>query len=145
MEYLTNDFSGTQALGENLAEKAKPGRIARIFCLRGDLGAGKTTFLQGFGRGLKIKERIQSPTFIIMSRTPLKGQAFKDFFHFDCYRLDSPQEIIKLGFEEIISNPENIIAIEWPEKIEKFLPPKTTEIIFKILEENQRKITITEK
>lgn len=145
MKYLTNDFLETQVIGEELAKTAKPGAVARIFCLRGDLGAGKTTFLQGFGKGLKIKEKIQSPTFIIMSRIPLKAQAFKDFFHFDCYRLEQPQEIIKLGFKEIISNPKNIVAIEWPEKIEEFLPETRVEIVFEALGENQRKITITDK
>lgn len=142
MEYLTDDFLKTQKLGEELAKNAEPGKMAKVFCLRGELGAGKTVFLQGFGKGLAIKEKIQSPTFIIMSRFPLKNQAFKDFFHFDCYRLEAPQEITNLGFKEIIFNPKSIIAIEWPEKIEKFLPTTRTEIIFEILGEDKRKITI---
>ena len=142
MKQTTDSLLATQALGEELAVTTLSGATARVFCLRGELGAGKTSFLQGFGKGLKVKEKIQSPTFIIMSRFPLKNQKFKNFYHFDCYRLESPEEIIKLGFEEIISNPENIVAIEWPEKIEKFLPGDRTEIALEFLGENERAINI---
>ena len=141
MKYLTNNISETRKIGAQKAEKAKKKKTANVFCLRGDLGSGKTAFLQGFGKGLLVKQKIQSPTFIIMSRFSLKNKEFKNFFHFDCYRLDTSEEIINLGFKEIIANPENIVAIEWPEKIEKFLPPQRTEIIFKIINENQREIT----
>ena len=144
MEYLTQNYLQTQALGEALVKTITPGKTAQVFCLKGDLGAGKTNFLQGFGKGLQIKEKIQSPTFIIMSRFPLKDQKFKDFFHLDCYRLETADEIIQLGFNEIINNPQNIVAIEWPEKIEQVIPPNHTEIKFKILGENERKIIINE-
>lgn len=141
MKYFTNNISETKKIGAEKAQKIKKKKSALVFCLRGDLGAGKTAFLQGFGQGLGVKEKIQSPTFIIMSRFPLKGD-FKNFFHFDCYRLENPEEIINLGFKEIIINPENIVAIEWPEKIEKFLPKQRTEIAFKIINEDQREIII---
>jgi tRNA threonylcarbamoyladenosine biosynthesis protein TsaE len=104
-------------------------------------GQEKLLFLQGFGQGLGVKEKFQSPTFIIISRFQIKGD-FKNFFHFDCYSLENPEEIINLGFKEIIINPENIVAIEWPEKIEKFLPKQRTEIAFKIINEDQREIII---
>jgi tRNA threonylcarbamoyladenosine biosynthesis protein TsaE len=115
-----------------------------VLCLRGELGSGKTTFLQGLGKILGVKEKIQSPTFIIMSRFPLKNFSFKNFFHFDCYRLEDSEEIIKLGFKEIIADPKNIVAIEWPQMIEKFLPQKRIEITLEALEEDKRKIEIKE-
>lgn len=143
MNYYTNNFLETKQLGEKIVKKVKPIKSgATVFCLKGDLGAGKTTFLQGFGIGLKIKEKIQSPTFIIMTKYILKNNNFKKFFHFDCYRLEKPEEIINLGFEEIIANPDNLVAIEWSSKIQKFLPSKRIEIIFETIDEEKRKITV---
>lgn len=143
MNYYTNNFLETKKLGEEIVKKVKPAKSgATIFCLKGDLGTGKTTFLQGFGIGLKIKEKIQSPTFIIMTRHVLKNTNFKNFFHFDCYRLEKPEEIINLGFKEIIANPDNLVAIEWSPKIQKFLPSQRTEIVFETINEEKRKITV---
>jgi tRNA threonylcarbamoyladenosine biosynthesis protein TsaE len=142
MQYCPNNAEETQKIAEDFALSLQPQKEACVLCLRGELGSGKTTFLQGFGRALKVKEKIQSPTFIIMSRFPLKNPNFNNFFHFDCYRLDEPEEIIKLGFNDIMKDPKNLVAIEWPEKIEKFLPQKRTEIIFEVLEGDKRKIEV---
>jgi tRNA threonylcarbamoyladenosine biosynthesis protein TsaE len=144
MEYITSDFLKTKELGEAMAKKIKPREKAAIFCLRGDLGAGKTTFLQGFGGALGVK-KIQSPTFIIMNKHPLKDRTFRYFYHFDCFRIEDPEEIMKLGFSEIVDDPQNIIAIEWPEKIEEFLPTVRTEITFEITGETKRKIKVKDK
>ncbi|HOS88228.1 MAG TPA: tRNA (adenosine(37)-N6)-threonylcarbamoyltransferase complex ATPase subunit type 1 TsaE [Candidatus Pacearchaeota archaeon] len=142
MKQISLSPEQTKCFGEKLAKEAKPNSKARVYCLRGELGAGKTCFLQGFGKGLNIKEKIQSPTFIIMSRFPLRNQKFNNFYHLDCYRIEEPEEILKLDFEEIINNPQNIVAIEWPEKIEQFLPKERTDIVLKILDENKREINI---
>lgn len=144
MQYHTNNSEETQKIAADLAKNLLPQNFAQVLCLRGDLGSGKTTFLQGFGKALGVKEKIQSPTFIIMSRFPLKNSSFNNFFHFDCYRLEDPEEIIKLGFNEIISDPKNIVAIEWPQMIEKFLPQKRIEITLENFAEDERKIEIKE-
>lgn len=144
MQYHTNNSEETQKIAADLAKNLLPQNFAQVLCLRGDLGSGKTTFLQGFGKALGVKEKIQSPTFIIMSRFPLKNFPFNNFFHFDCYRLENPEEIIKLEFNEIIADPKNIVAIEWPQMIEKFLPQKRIEITFENFAENERKIEIKE-
>ncbi len=100
------------------------GRGALILSLEGDLGGGKTTFLQGFAKGLGIKEKILSPTFVIMRKSKIKNQKskFNNFYHIDCYRIQKPKEILDLGWKEIIKNPRNIVAVEWAEKISKILP-----------------------
>jgi len=144
MDYITGDHLKTKQLGKILAENIKPQQKAAVFCLYGDLGAGKTTFLQGFGEGLGIK-KIQSPTFVIMNKFLLKNNEFKFFYHFDCFRIEDPKEIINLGFVEIAEDPQNIVAIEWPEKIEKFLPTERIEIVFKIVDNQCRKIKIVDK
>ena len=128
----------TQKLAEdilaNLINKA-PKDKALVLALSGNLGSGKTTFAQGLGKYLKIKGRINSPTFVVMKR-------FGNFYHFDCYRLEKPEEVLELGWEEIIADPKNIVAIEWPEKIKKFLPKQTHFLKFKFINETQREIKI---
>jgi len=142
MEYLTENYAETQEIGEGLAEEIKEQKKAIVFGLKGDLGAGKTTFLQGFARGLGIKEKVISPTFVIMNRFDIKKGKFKNFYHLDCYRIEKVNEMENLGFEEIIANPKNIVCIEWPEKIKKILPKDLILIKFKITKENNREITI---
>jgi len=148
-KYLTTSFKQTQKLGENFAKEILLSRTlqnATVLCLRGNLGGGKTTFLQGFAKGLGIKEKILSPTFVISKRFVIPAKAgiqipFKNFYHIDCYRLNKPQDILELGWQEIISNPKNIIAIEWSEKIKKLLPKSIIEIDFKFIDEKTREIS----
>lgn len=110
----------------------------KIFALKGTLGSGKTTFLKGVAKGLKIKEKIKSPSFLIFRKffLPQKGYFF---YHFDCYRIKNSKEILDLGFFEILKSP-SLVFIEWAEKIKKILPSKTIWIEFSILGERERKI-----
>lgn len=101
------------------------------------MGAGKTTFVQGLAKGLGIKRRITSPTFIIV-----RSYGEENFYHIDLYRIESDKDIEGLGIEEIFKDSKNIIAVEWPEKVEKLIPVNRTEIHFEYLDENRRKITI---
>ncbi len=139
----TKNFKETQKIGQHFAREILAGGIKKtavVLCLQGDLGAGKTTFLQGFAKGLGIKETILSPTFVLMKRFAIKKKGFKNFYHFDCYRIESVNHIEDLGLKEIILNPENIVAIEWPERLRNLLPKNSMLIRFKHLEENTREI-----
>ncbi|MDI6591701.1 MAG: tRNA (adenosine(37)-N6)-threonylcarbamoyltransferase complex ATPase subunit type 1 TsaE [Patescibacteria group bacterium] len=148
--YLTSNPSQTKKLGEILAKeilKTKPKKTALVIGLKGVLGGGKTTFLKGFAKGLGIKEKILSPTFVIVKRFQLNNftiKQFNNFYHIDCYRIKKPKEILDLGFKEIIKNPQNIVAIEWADHIEKILPKDTLIIKFEFLEKNIRKIKISD-
>ena len=162
VEYLTTASRQTKKLGEILAKeilKSKPrsevsllrGKLkkgALIIGLEGDLGGGKTTFLQGFAKGLGIKEKILSPTFIIIRRFKIRANSclssckFANFYHIDCYRIEKPKEILDLGFKEIISNPKNIVTIEWAERIQKILPAETIILKFEFIDPKTRKITV---
>lgn len=113
-------------------------RQALVVSLEGNLGSGKTEFLKGIAKGIKLKEKIFSPTFLIMKRFILKHNLFKFLWHFDCYRLKKVSEIKELGFKEIIKNYQNIIFIEWGDKIKRFLPKNHWTIKFKIKGENKR-------
>jgi tRNA threonylcarbamoyladenosine biosynthesis protein TsaE len=141
-KFLTENYSETQELGKSLAEEIKGGQKAVVLGLKGDLGAGKTTFLQGFAKGLGVKEKVTSPTFVIMNRFDVKKGKFKNFYHLDCYRIEKFKEMENLGFEEIINNSKNIVCIEWPEKIKRILPEDIILIKFKIGLDNKREITI---
>ena len=146
--YLTNSFSETKKMGEKFAKKILQTFLqekAVVLGLEGDLGGGKTTFLQGFAKGLGIKEKILSPTFVLMRRFQIPEKTVCCFYHFDCYRIQKPNEILDLGFREIISEPKNIVAIEWAERIKKILPKDTIILKFDFLDKNKRKITIKER
>jgi tRNA threonylcarbamoyladenosine biosynthesis protein TsaE len=126
----------TQDLGKEFAKQIlsiKNQKKAIVIGLLGNLGGGKTTFMQGFAKGLGIKEKILSPTFVVMKR-------FGAFYHFDCYRFDKPEDVLELGWKEISLDPKNIVAVEWPEKIKKFLPKNTIFINFKFIDKNKREI-----
>jgi tRNA threonylcarbamoyladenosine biosynthesis protein TsaE len=136
---ITNNFKQTQKLGKDFAKEILLSDIknnnqinSTVLTLRGDLGAGKTTFLQGFAKGLGIKEKILSPTFVILKHfkitKPQTNSKFTDFYHIDCYRLKDSKDVLELDFKKIISDPKNIIAVEWPEKIKNALPKKIISI-----------------
>ena len=115
---------------------------ALVLALIGDLGSGKTTFARAFAEGLGVKEKIKSPTFIIFRKSNIKNKNFLYFYHFDVYRINSEKEILKLGWEEIISNPENIVLVEWADKIENILPKNSVKINFKHLKGDKREMGI---
>jgi len=118
--------------------------------LEGELGSGKTRFVQGFAKGLGIRQRLTSPTFVLMKKYKLpKGRIFNFQFtisnflyHIDCYRLSKPKDLLDLDFKEIVFNPQNIILIEWAEKIRSILPKETIWIKFEIISPRERKIVI---
>jgi tRNA threonylcarbamoyladenosine biosynthesis protein TsaE len=114
----------TKRFGHEMAETLvrKPGKMAVVIALRGDLGAGKTTFTQGFFRGLGIKQDPVSPTFVVMRRYKVPSKHYKDIYHLDAYRLKKAEDLAVLGFEDILSDQKNIILVEWPENVKGVIP-----------------------
>jgi tRNA threonylcarbamoyladenosine biosynthesis protein TsaE len=147
--YFTKSPASTKSLAKKIAKeiiKEKKGSAPFVLGLEGDLGGGKTTFLQGFAIGLGVVEKILSPTFVIMRKFKIpikKNRHFKNFYHLDCYRAENSSEVCVLGLKKIISDPENIVAIEWAEKIRKDLPKKIIWINFKFVDDKKRKIIIS--
>ena len=105
----------TEAFAAELAAKAEPGTV---ICLDGDLGTGKTVLAKGMAEGLKIGQRIQSPTFMIV-------REYKDgtlpFYHFDLYRLEDEDELYAIGWEEYLGK-EGIILVEWADFMPEAMP-----------------------
>lgn len=146
MEYLSNSPSQTKKIGENLAKKLlrTSKKKALVVALEGDLGGGKTTFFQGLAKGLGIKKKVLSPTFVVMRRFQIpKGKTisqFQHFYHIDCYRIKKPRDVLVLGFKEIISNPRNIVGIEWADQVKRILPKDKISLKFQFVDKNKRRI-----
>lgn len=140
----SNSLGATEAAArEWLAELKKYPATGRalVVALLGDLGSGKTTFVQAVARLLGVEESLTSPTFVIEKFYPLPlGGVFNRLIHIDCYRLDSPSELQHLGWEEIITNESNLIMIEWADKVAELLPPDHLTVNFTFVDETVREI-----
>ena len=136
---VTSSFKETQQLGEEFAHQLKGGEVLALY---GDLGSGKTTFIQGLAKGLGIDRQIISPTFIIMRTYNVKStfQKSKVLYHVDLYRIKDANDVQSLGLLELIGDPQNIVAIEWPDKIENLLPENRIDIMFEYLGDDKREI-----
>jgi tRNA threonylcarbamoyladenosine biosynthesis protein TsaE len=117
---VTLSAEETRILGASLAPTLLPGDV---LSLAGDLGAGKTTFAQGLGGGLGVEHRITSPTFTLVNEYDGRYPVI----HVDVYRLDSIQEVLDLGFEELL-DPGAIMLVEWGEAVLPLLPPRYLEV-----------------
>lgn len=137
MEFITKSAEETKRLGKKIATHLEGGEI---FALSGDLGSGKTTFVQGFAQGLGVSARIVSPTFILMRKYVTSE---KNFYHVDLYRFEKNVEegVINLGLTDIWGKSENITVIEWAEKIKNMIPPGAKWIKFENVGGEKRRIT----
>ncbi len=142
-QYLSLSSLETKRIGRELAKKvlelSRKNKKAIIIGLKGELGGGKTTFLQAFASGLGIKEKILSPTFVIYRRYKIKDG---NFYHFDCYRIKKSEEMVSLGFNKIIKEEGSIIALEWADKIREIMPSDSIWVNFSFLKEKERKIIV---
>ncbi len=120
--------------------KKEPKDEAIILALSGDLGAGKTTITKEIARSLGIKNEIISPTFVIMKNYQTKDNKFKNLIHIDAYRLDEHKDVLVLGWDKIIKDKNNLIVVEWPEKIESYLPKDVYSVKLEHKDETTRKI-----
>ena len=112
--YISDSADETRQIAAEITKKLKPGSV---ICMYGDLGAGKTAFVQGMARALGINEPVTSPTFTIVN----EYYGTLPLYHFDVYRIGSSDEMYEIGFDEYI-NGNGICVIEWAELIEDILP-----------------------
>ena len=165
---ITTSVEETRKLGEALAKELKGGEI---ICLEGELGSGKTAFAQGMLKGLKVEGPYTSPTFLIIkhykkeipnpkSQIPNKSENYKlqitnylatpdlakpdnlqDIYHIDAYRVSSA-DILELGWEEIMKNKNNVIIIEWADRIKRIIPKSAIWFKFRLAGKNKRDIRL---
>lgn len=142
-----------------LSELKPQGNKATVIGLYGDLGAGKTTFTQAVAKALGVVDTVQSPTFVIMKSYEIRNMKiekgaedsepyslfripyFHHLIHIDAYRLEKSSELAHLGWNDMIADPENLILIEWPERVAESMP-EHIKIIFNHVSENEREVEI---
>lgn len=126
MKYVSNSTRETAKIAKEFAEKIfniKGNKSAIVVGLSGELGAGKTTLIKSFAKALGIKEKVSSPTFVILKKYKIKQKEKTGFLiHIDAYRINKVKEILDLGWKEMIKEPNNIILVEWAENIRKVFP-----------------------
>lgn len=141
---ILENLKQTQKLAMNLAGKIikeKPAKRALILAMSGPLGSGKTSFVQGLAKGLGIEGLVKSPSFLLLRRYPIPKT--KNFLiHIDCYRLHSFKDLQEIGFDDFLKDPQNIIALEWADKIKKHLPKKNILNINFVYKDKGREIEI---
>ncbi len=143
MEIVLKSLKDTEKLAKKITKDLAK-NSGSVLALYGNLGSGKTTFTQFLAKALGVKEKILSPTFVIMKTFSLSKPvgSFKFLTHIDTYRLNSAKDLTSLGLKDLLKDKENILVIEWPEKIEKLLPKNTVRIYFSVLNEKERKVVI---
>jgi len=127
MQYTAFDLEETQKIVSDFVMTLKPKKdSATVVGLYGDLCAGKTTCVQAIAKALQVGEKVASPTFVIMKVYELPNnktaQKFTHLVHIDTYRMEDPSELTLLGWSEIIANPNNLVLIEWPERVSVIMP-----------------------
>lgn len=137
-----------KALASYLSTQAETERKATVLALRGDLGAGKTTFTQYLGKELGVETQISSPTFNIMKIYQLpepeaEPSDFTHLVHLDVYRFDDKNELAPLRFSDYLQEKGNLVVVEWADKINEALPPETVFLDFVTVSENERQVTIS--
>ncbi len=138
----SKSLSDTKQIAEEYLKQLPHGQtVAPVIGLRGDLGTGKTAFVQQIANILGITEAITSPTFVIEKIYKLDNPHYTHLIHIDAYRLEREQEILSLGWNEIIADPKNLIMIEWPEKVAGVMPEYTKYINFTFINDTTRDIS----
>ncbi len=142
MQKILNVGSAKQTieLGIEFANSLKAGDVVALY---GDLGAGKTTFVQGIAKGLGIKNFVTSPSFVIINEYHFE-MANKElsFIHIDLYRIETEEELTDLGLSDLF-NDFSIVAIEWAEKAQKILPKNCKKVFLNFISDNEREVVFS--
>ena len=132
---ITQNPEETIQLGENFADFIEQGDV---YAFVGELASGKTTFIKGILKGLKFDKPVTSPTFTLVNEYDAKFPVI----HIDCYREDEQERWIKLGMNDYMDE-ENVVIIEWADKIKSLLPVNTIQIKFSHKSINSREIFLS--
>jgi len=133
---ITDSAEETAQLGEDLAARLRPGDVVALV---GDLGAGKTTLVQGLARGLFVAEAVLSPSYVLGRSYP--GRL--PLHHLDAYRIGDPQELIEAGLGEVLPSEDGVTVVEWGDRVADLLPVRAIWVHLTLLEGDRRRIAIT--
>lgn len=131
--YTVHSVEETWQVAAEVAKLLRPGSVIALY---GDLGAGKTTFVQGLGIELGLHRPVTSPTFTLS--TEYQTSAFK-LVHMDLYRLTGPDDLLTIGYPEYLETGA-VVAIEWPERAGDLLPADAIEVRFSLTEEPETRV-----
>jgi tRNA threonylcarbamoyladenosine biosynthesis protein TsaE len=135
LDVVTETAEETRNVAAALAELLVPGDV---ISLTGDLGAGKTTFVQGAARKLGVTDQVASPTFVLVRE--YRGEV--PVYHLDVYRLDRLQEVIDLGFEDLL-DPAGVVFVEWGDAIAPLLPDEHLRVELRAEDGDARRLSFT--
>lgn len=122
MKFLSKTENDTKLFAQEIAASLKAGDV---LALDGELGSGKTTFTRFLAEALKVKDYVNSPTFVIMKVYKAKSDKIKELVHIDAYRLTDQKDLVDIGAIEYFDSPQTVTVIEWAERINQILPPRT--------------------
>jgi len=145
---ISKSVKETGKIAAGIVDKLQPQTKAVVFALSGNLGSGKTTFTKAFAEACGVSpDEITSPTFVIMKSYEIAEPrvlmgGWTKLIHIDAYRLEKPEEIIRLDWNDLVSDPANIILVEWPEHVGAALPRNAQKITFSLVDEHTREISL---
>ncbi|MFA5127010.1 MAG: tRNA (adenosine(37)-N6)-threonylcarbamoyltransferase complex ATPase subunit type 1 TsaE [Patescibacteria group bacterium] len=139
IEYISKSVKETESIAAQLAKDLRGGEV---IALSGNLGAGKTVLVRGLAKALGLKDNINSPTFVLLKVYNLKYKKIKRFIHVDCYRLEGQEDLHDIGLGDYLSDPENLVVIEWADRI-KNLPANAIRVSLDHIANDQRRIQIS--
>jgi tRNA threonylcarbamoyladenosine biosynthesis protein TsaE len=139
MEYLSRSLEDTAGFAQTLLAQALPQTKACVITLTGELGSGKTALVKLCAKTLGVTEEITSPTFVIFKKYSLTKSSFKTLVHVDAYRLENTKELERLHFKEELANPDNLIVIEWAERVTDLVPVDALRVNCEYVDETTRK------
>ena len=138
-ERITRTPEQTQRLAGTILSMAAANGI-NVISVKGAMGAGKTTLIQGMGKSLGVKRNLSSPTFILVRSYQLKTGPWKKLYHVDLYRLETVEEMRSTDLAELWQDRKNLVVIEWAERAEAVLPAKRIDGVIKVKSETTREI-----
>lgn len=137
-KFISNSVQETQDIALYISSKIEK---SQVICFQGNLGAGKTTFIQSVLNFFKAEKPYTSPTFVIMKKYLVENEFIETIYHIDAYRIDS-LALKELGWEELVQTPKTLILLEWPEKVSEIIPKNAQYVDIKWISENSREIVI---
>ncbi len=137
-EYISKSVRETELIAADIAKGLQGGEV---IALSGNLGAGKTVLVRGLAIALGLKDNISSPTFVLLKVYNLNYKKIKRFIHVDCYRLEGQEDLHDIGLGDYLANPENLVVIEWADRI-KNLPANTMRINMEYIDDKNRRLQI---
>jgi tRNA threonylcarbamoyladenosine biosynthesis protein TsaE len=144
VKYVSNSIEDTRRLATQLAEKSVKGEVGPlVFALMGELGAGKTVFVKAFAKALGVDGPVNSPTFILMHPYEIHAGHYRMLYHIDAYRIESAQDFGPIGIGEVLDGNENIVLMEWADRVESLVPKSAIWIHIKHTGETTREIEVS--